>query len=90
MTDIVAPTGGPSLFSQAVITDGNWHRVGLTWDGKNRILYADDVEVAKDTQTSLAGSNGGLYFGAGTGLEPGSFWHGLIDDIRIYDQAVKP
>lgn len=24
------------------------------------------------------------------GLEPGSFWSGLIDDIRIYDRAATP
>ena len=22
--------------------------------------------------------------------EPASFWSGLIDDVRIYDRAVKP
>ncbi len=83
-------SGGRSLFSQKVITDGEWHRVGLVWDGENRILYVDGIEVAKDTQTSLAGSDGGLYFGAGKNLQPGSFWSGLIDDIKIYDRAVRP
>jgi len=78
------------LISQTIVTDGNWHRVGLTWDGKNRILYVDDVEVAKDTQGTLAGSTGGLYIGAGKNLEAGSFFCGLIDDIRIYDRAVTP
>jgi hypothetical protein len=53
-------------------------------------VSADGIEVAKDTQTSLAGSDGGLYFGAGKGLEAGTFWSGLIDDVRIYDRAVKP
>jgi len=91
MTDLKAPTGA-FLFSQKVVIDGNWHRVGLTWDGSKRKLYVDDVEVAKDkdTQSSLTGSQGGLYFGAGKNLEPGSFWFGLIDDIRIYDRAVTP
>jgi len=78
------------LLSQTIVADGNWHRVGLTWDGKNRILYVDNVEVAKDTQASLAGSQGGLYIGAGKGLELGSFWSGLVDDVRLYDRAVTP
>jgi len=81
---------GSSLGSQTVITDDNWHRVGLTWDGSTRILYVDDVEVAKDTQAGLVGSQGGLYIGAGKVLEPGSFFSGLIDDVRIYDRAVSP
>jgi len=80
---------GP-LYSQTFITDGAWHRVGLTWDGSNRILYVDDLEVARDTQAGLVGSNGGLYFGAGKDREPGSLFSGLIDDVRIYDRAVTP
>jgi len=80
---------GP-LSSQTVIIDGDWHRVGLTWDKPNRILYVDDAEVAKDTQTGLAASTGGLYFGAGKNLVPASFFSGLIDDVRIYDRAIVP
>jgi hypothetical protein len=81
--------GGP-LYSQTVITDGDWHRVGVTWDGSNRILYVDDVEVARDTQAGLAGSAGGLYFGAGKIPAPPTLWLGLLDDIRIYDRAIVP
>ena len=92
MTDLKATDQGQALICQSVITDGQWHQVGLVWDGSKRKLYVDGVEVAKDkdTQSSLTGSQGGLYFGAGKNLEPGSFWFGLIDDIRIYDRAVTP
>jgi hypothetical protein len=79
-----------SLVSTTVITDDAWHRVGLVWDGTNRILYVDDVEVARDTQTVLTASAGGLTIGAGGTLASGTFWSGLIDDVRIYDRAVKP
>jgi hypothetical protein len=81
---------GRDLLSPAVIVDGEWHRVGFAWNGSNRILYVDDVEVASDTQASLLGSAGGLHIGAGSTLAPDSFWKGLIDDVRIYNQAVKP
>ena len=81
---------GKALKSAASITDGGWHRVGFVWDGSNRVLYVDDVEVAKDTQTNLAASSDVLYLGAGANLPSGSFWKGLIDDVRIYDRAVKP
>ncbi len=82
--------GAAILTSHTVITDGNWHRIGLVWDGSNRTLYVDDVEVAKDTQANLGGPDNGLYIGAGTAMEPGSFWSGLIDDVRIYNRAVIP
>jgi hypothetical protein len=81
---------GKPLASAAVITDGAWHRVGFVGDGSSRILYVDGVEVARDTQANLPGSTAGLYMGAGSTLAPGTFWSGLIDDVRIYNQAVKP
>jgi len=82
--------GGTELLSQTIITDGNWHRIGLVWDGSHRTLYVDGVAVAEDTQANLEGSENGLYIGAGMAMEPGSFWSGLIDDVRIYRRAIIP
>ena len=94
MTGLSCPAGGrgiaPPLVSEFLITDGTWYRIGLVWDGSERILYADDVEVARDVQPGLAGATGGLRVGAGKDLESGSFWSGLIDDVRIYNQKVTP
>lgn len=86
------PVGGQSkpLTSSALITDGNWHRVGLSWDGSNRILSCDGVEVARDTQAGLASSTENFTFGGGGTMAPSGFWKGLIDDVRIYDRVVKP
>jgi len=78
-----------TLLSQTVITDGNWHRLGLVWNGSNRILYVDDIEVASDIYGDGA-LIGDLQVGAGNKLEAGSFWSGLIDDVRIYDRAITP
>jgi len=78
------------LQSQTVIADGQWHRIGFVWDGANRILYVDDLEVAEDTQDDLESSDNGLYIGAGTAMQPGTYWFGLIDDVRIYNRAVSP
>jgi hypothetical protein len=91
MTELrnIGRSAGP-LRSQTIITDGDWHRVGITWDGTNRILYVDDTEVASDTQDGLNGSSGGLYIGAGNVLDTGSFWSGLIDDVRIYNRTITP
>jgi len=80
-----------SLCSEAVITDGNWHRVGLACDGENRALYVDDVLVAEDSQAGgLADCSGGLNIGCGKDMAPGTFFAGLIDDVRIYNRTVKP
>ena len=78
------------LVSGSIITDGSWHHIGLVWDGSNRTLYVDDVAVITDTQNDLGSTTGGLHIGAGKNLEPSTFWSGLIDDVRIYDQAITP
>ena len=82
--------GANELLSQTIITDGNWHRIGLVWDGSHRTLYVDGVAVAEDTQTDLGDSSNGLNIGIGKAMEPGSFWSGLIDDVRIYNRALIP
>jgi hypothetical protein len=78
------------LQSQTNITDGNWHRISFVWDGYNRTLYVDGVAVAQDTQNGLEGSDNGLYIGCGKDMEAGTFWSGLIDDVRIYNRVVNP
>jgi hypothetical protein len=82
---------GP-LESEFVVTDGQWHHVGLVYDldGLQRHLYVDGVEVAGDTDmVGPVASDGNLYFGAGKNLDVGSFFSGLIDDIRIYPSALN-
>ncbi|MHC4681768.1 MAG: LamG-like jellyroll fold domain-containing protein [Planctomycetota bacterium] len=78
------------MVSDVEITDGGWHRVGVVWDGTNRSLYVDDVMVATDSQFTLGGSGGGLHVGCDENQTPGTFWAGMIDDVRIYNRAVRP
>jgi len=72
------------------ICDNTWHEIGLVWDGTNRSLYVDGVEVAHDAPVNMADCWGCLHLGASDNLHRGSFWSGLIDDVRIYNRAVKP
>ena len=93
MTELTRATGrtnGAPLYSETVITDGNWHRIGFVWDGSERTLYVDNIPVAMDSQTGLSGSTGGLLIGVGKDNQPGTFWSGMIDDVRIYDRVVTP
>jgi subtilisin family serine protease len=78
------------LFSETVIIDGQWHRIGLVWDGSHRMLFVDDVMVAEDTQHGLEGFQMGLYIGTGKNMETGTYFSGLIDDVRIYNRAIEP
>ncbi len=80
----------PKLISESVVIDGNWHRVALVCDGSTRALYVDAILVAEDTQKEFASSEGGLHIGCGSDQSPDSFFSGLIDDVRIYNRAVRP
>jgi N-acetylneuraminic acid mutarotase len=94
MTDLVPPPVGrfvpQPLISESIITDDQWHHIGFVWDGSYRILYADGIEVAKDTapQNPLESAPGDLYMGAGETIGTGNFFSGLIDDVRIYNAAL--
>ena len=94
MTSLVPPPAGrfipQPLVSDSIVTDGQWHNIGFAWDGSYRQLYVDGIEVAKDAaaQNPLKSVTGGLYIGAGRNLEAGTFFSGLIDDIRIYNMAL--
>lgn len=96
MTELVpAPAGRfvtPPLVSESVVTDGLWHRIAFVWDGSFRRLYVDETLVAQDDTAlaPLASSAGGLHVGAGADLDADGFWSGLIDEVRVYDQAVEP
>ena len=90
ITRLMHPPFDP-LMSESVITDGQWHHVGLVYDyiGLCRYLYVDGAMVAQDaTFVGGGGSEGGLYIGAGESLVPTSFFSGLIDDVRIYNNIL--
>jgi sugar lactone lactonase YvrE len=92
ITGLMDTLFGP-LESDYVITDDQWHHVGLVYDltGFHRHLYVDGAPVAEDANpVGGVASSGGLYIGAGQDLDAASFFSGLIDDVRIYNQALSP
>lgn len=89
-SELFSGRGVSKLVSDVVIIDGQWHRIGLTWDQARKVLYVDDVEVASDTTIGTGNQQCGLNIGTDKNSSPGSFFSGLIDDVRIYNRAVMP
>ena len=81
---------GCFLLSQTTLADDQWQRIGLVWGGFYRTLYVDGIAVAEDTQDALKSSFNGLYIGTGQAMAPGTYFSGLIDDVRLYNRAVSP
>ena len=84
-------TTGP-LVSTHILSSQAWHHVGLVWDGSRRYLFVDGIECANDSTgaSNVTGAWSSLCFGVAKTLQVGTFWRGLIDDVLIYDCAVKP
>jgi len=78
------------LQSDILITDNNWHSIRLMWDGSERTLFVDGVQVAVGSLITPMSSDAGLHIGAGKNTDRGSFWSGLIDDIKVYSRVVRP
>ncbi len=66
-----------------------WYHIALTWDGIDYIVYVDGVARANGSYTGLStlsqiaaiGNTGNI----GYRIES---WHGIIDDMRIYDRVL--
>lgn len=84
--------GSTVLKSQTSVTDGDWHHVGVVWDGQRRHLYVDGIKVTYDEtplSENLQFSDGDLYIGTGKSLAADTCWSGMIDEVRIYPVALN-
>jgi len=81
------------IISQEKITPGQWHHVGLVWDGLIKSIYLDGVEVAQtlvtDEPLEYFSYDTGLHIGASWSVQT-NFFSGLIDDVRLYNAALSP
>ncbi len=79
------PVAAPGLF------DGQWHHVAAVYDGTVKTVYLDGEPIGTAESTgSIVTSNSRLLLGAGRDLTPPTHYLvGLIDDARIYDEALE-
>ena len=73
------------------LADGNWHFVGFTFqsgvtDGTK--LYIDS-QLKLTTTLTISNQNEGVAIGAGVNPASAQFFTGLIDEVRIYSQALS-
>ncbi|UCD53182.1 MAG: discoidin domain-containing protein [Phycisphaerales bacterium] len=67
---------------------GEWHHIGLTYDGTTARLYADGVEVATEAKNwNLVPDRAHIGRQVSDQIE---FWMGLVDEVRIYSEALSP
>ncbi len=90
------PSGGGGLAVQVIGTSSittDWTQVTATYDGKIARLYVNGKEEAESAYEGLLDSNthdisiGCRQSGGG---DYDACYHGLIDDVKIYDGALSP
>lgn len=81
--------GGNGYFNGTVtVTDGQWHHYTGWFDGENARIYIDgelDTEVDATGQINISSFE--LYIGENS-QQQGRFFHGLLDDVQIYNRAL--
>ena len=90
-------TVAPISSAPAKVNDGAFHLVAVTYDGVNETVYLDGVSLGSGpfTQTGYAAS---YQYQIGTGFTLGwpagnggyFYFHGLIDEVEIFDRALSP
>ncbi len=83
------PTGG-NLDGVGDVTTNTWRHATLVYDGVDKIIYIDGIEVARVASTGqIDESSYNLWIGANE-QQTGRNFHGLIDDLRIYNRPLSP
>ncbi|MFZ0034456.1 MAG: sugar-binding protein [Sedimentisphaerales bacterium] len=71
------------------VTPGQWHHVLCVYDGQKMSTYIDGrLDVSKPQTGPIATNDYPVAIGENLELM-GRCWHGLIDDVRIYNYALS-
>ncbi len=79
------------VVSSAHVSVGTWHFVVATFDGETARLYVDGRLEAEKACSELVHSGENSYMAIGLNFPGGhEYFHGLIDELRIYNKAIAP
>ncbi len=75
--------------SGANITPGNWYHIAITYQNGQQVIYVNGVDRGARTYSgSLVLNNDPIQIGQDQ-FHPGRYFHGRIDEVRIYDYALN-
>ena len=84
-------TGGTTktlISDTGVIAAGQWHHVAATYDRQYMRLYVDGVEVGSISKSDDIDTNDNVPAAIGNQPQGGKPFHGLIDEVRIYNSPL--
>lgn len=78
-----------NVYGRSVVDDSKWHHLAGVYDGMRVCLYVDGVLDASIEGTGEMNTNDDyVLIGANAG-DAWRYWHGLIDDVRVYSYALS-
>ena len=77
------------IYGKTDVNDGQWHHAAGVYDGQNLNLYVDGrLEVLVEVKGSININDHPVLIGENS-EKPNRFWHGLIDDVRVYSYGLN-
>ena len=80
--------GTSTLIGNATLTAGDWFHVTATYDGVSMKLFQDGIQVGSLAKTGTIATSASVEARIGANPENTRYFDGLIDDVRIYDEAL--
>ena len=73
----------------ARLTDGAWHHVAVSYDGRAVRLFLDGKKIAEEKISGALGAGGAspAFLGSAEGIE--EFFEGGLDEVRVYRQGLS-
>jgi len=83
--------GGNGWFNgNSIITGGDWHHFAGTYDGAGGKIYIDGALDATTEATGQINIETENFWIGNNSQNTNRFFHGMIDDVRLYNQALSP
>jgi len=70
------------------IAAGEWYHAAATYDGQAMRLYRNGLLVGSTAKSGTVSANDAVVAMIGRNADGSRAWHGLIDDVRIYDRGL--
>ena len=80
--------GTSTLIGNAALIPGVWTHVTATYDGVNMKLFQNSIEVGSLAKTGTISTSPSIEAWIGANPSNNKFFDGLIDDVRIYGEAL--
>ena len=88
VTFFITDQSPADLVTTETFSLNTWTHIVATYDGTNRRIYFNGVEVISDTPSGSIGTSAGSLFIGNYGSGGFSF-NGTIDEVRIYNRALS-